>query len=440
METLVFGDAVGDGGSWSRPARYAGIHWARNFSLRPGFIAMPMPSLSGMTSGLTGEVHIETQAKRQAVGVDFVAVLGTFATAEVAVATSRSDHIQGNHYLFGLERRTSRGYGALRWGYFDRDFVQFAAVPNELRLRERLSVGLGALLQGNISTAINYTAQTSWEKDRVDLVSVNLGVTLPEGIYLSSYVSQDLAADNGWSAGITFNLPLGRQRTANTSSSFNHKRNPINRTEVSQSVPGGLGSGWRLGISDDRNQRWRAGLNHNSSRGSIRAEATDTVNAALRFRASRKLPYPLHAVVCLLIFQYILLAMRWCCFACLMIAKGAQASNCQVSATAVSFGSFSPLSLNVAGYSIVLSAGNGSYRVRSMVSGSNTLDYNLYRDAAHQQVWGDGSSADNYSVTAVNPVNGQNYIHAVYGRIPLITKRGTHVGIYSDSIAVVVNY
>ena len=75
-----------------------------------------------------------------------------------------------------------------------------------------------------------------------------------------------------------------------------------------------------------------------------------------------------------------------------------------------------------------------------MVSGSNTLDYNLYRDAAHQQVWGDGSSADNYSVTAVNPVNGQNYIHTVYGRIPLITKRGTHVGIYTDSIAVVVNY
>ena len=142
------------------------------------------------------------------------------------------------------------------------------------------------------------------------------------------------------------------------------------------------------------------------------------------------------------------------CIACLMIATGAQASNCQVSATAVSFGSFSPLSLNVvdstgnitvnctdvAGYSIVLSAGNGSYRVRSMVSGSNTLDYNLYRDSAHQQVWGDGSSADNYSVTAVNPVNGQNYIHTVYGRIPLITKRGTHVGIYTDSIAVVVNY
>lgn len=391
METLVFGDTVGDGGSWSRPARYAGIRWARNFSLRPGFIAMPMPSLSGtaalpstvdvlinnqrrtseqvnpgpfeltnvpvlsgagdinlivrdllgreniinqryyfspqmlakglsdfsvetgflrenygresndydvtngfiaatgrygMTSGLTGEVHIETQEKRQAVGVNFVSLLGTFATAEVAVASSCSDHVKGNHYLFGLERRTSRGYGALRWGYFDRDFVQFAAVPNELRPRERLSIGLGALLQGDVSTTINYTAQTSWEEERVDLLSINLGVTLPEGIYLSSYLSQDLGAEKGWSAGITFNLPLGRQRTASTSSSFNRKRNAINRAELSQSEPGGPGSGWRLVISDDRNQRWRAGLSHNTPIGSIKVEATDTVNnAAFRLGA-----------------------------------------------------------------------------------------------------------------------------------------------------------
>jgi hypothetical protein len=51
------------------------------------------------------EARFETQAQRQAVGVDFVALLGTFATVEAAVATARTDHIRGNHYLFGLERR-----------------------------------------------------------------------------------------------------------------------------------------------------------------------------------------------------------------------------------------------------------------------------------------------------------------------------------------------
>ncbi|MFQ3200902.1 MAG: spore coat protein U-like protein [Zhongshania sp.] len=137
-----------------------------------------------------------------------------------------------------------------------------------------------------------------------------------------------------------------------------------------------------------------------------------------------------------------------------MMASGVEAASCQVSAAVVSFGSFSPLTLSyvnstgsitvnctdVAGYSIALSAGNGTYSQRSMVSGSHDLDYNLYRDAAHQQVWGDGSSGDNYDVTAVNPVNGQNYVYTVYGRLPLTMSRGGHVGTYTDTISIIVNY
>lgn len=142
------------------------------------------------------------------------------------------------------------------------------------------------------------------------------------------------------------------------------------------------------------------------------------------------------------------------CMAGLMMASGAQAASCQVSATAFSFGSFNPLTLDyidstgsitvnctdVVGYSIALSAGNGTYSQRSMVSGGDALDYNLYRDAAHQQIWGDGNSGDNYAVTATNPVNSQNYIHTVYGRIPLINKRGAHAGTYADTIGIIVNY
>jgi spore coat protein U-like protein len=151
-------------------------------------------------------------------------------------------------------------------------------------------------------------------------------------------------------------------------------------------------------------------------------------------------------------------ASSWCagvlvCMAGLMMASGAQAASCQVSASAVSFGSFSPLTLDfvvstgsitvnctdVASYAIALSAGNGTYSLRSMVSGSHTLDYNLYRDAAQQQVWGDGV-ADNFVVTTISPINGQHYVHTVYGRISLITRRGTHVGTYTDTIAIIVNY
>ncbi|WP_411369130.1 spore coat protein U domain-containing protein [Pseudidiomarina salilacus] len=92
------------------------------------------------------------------------------------------------------------------------------------------------------------------------------------------------------------------------------------------------------------------------------------------------------------------------CLASLLLTFNAQAASCQVSASVVNFGSFSPLTLDfvdstgsitvnctdVATYSIILSSGNGTYALRSMVSGSYSLEYNLYRDAAYQQVWGDG--------------------------------------------------
>lgn len=47
MQTLVVGDTIGVGGAWSRPVRFAGLRWGRDFGLRPGFVTMPLPSLSG---------------------------------------------------------------------------------------------------------------------------------------------------------------------------------------------------------------------------------------------------------------------------------------------------------------------------------------------------------------------------------------------------------
>lgn len=47
LETLVVGDTVGVGGAWSRPARYGGIRWGRDFGMQPGFITLPQLSLRG---------------------------------------------------------------------------------------------------------------------------------------------------------------------------------------------------------------------------------------------------------------------------------------------------------------------------------------------------------------------------------------------------------
>jgi outer membrane usher protein len=50
METLVVGDTVGVGGGWSRPVRYGGIRWGRDFGMRPGFVTLPQISLAGETA------------------------------------------------------------------------------------------------------------------------------------------------------------------------------------------------------------------------------------------------------------------------------------------------------------------------------------------------------------------------------------------------------
>ena len=47
MQTLVVGDAVGVGGGWSRPVRYGGVRWGRNFDTQPGFMTLPQIALAG---------------------------------------------------------------------------------------------------------------------------------------------------------------------------------------------------------------------------------------------------------------------------------------------------------------------------------------------------------------------------------------------------------
>lgn len=47
METVVLGDTVGTSGGWSRPVRYAGLRWGRDFGMQPGFVTAPQFGLSG---------------------------------------------------------------------------------------------------------------------------------------------------------------------------------------------------------------------------------------------------------------------------------------------------------------------------------------------------------------------------------------------------------
>jgi spore coat protein U-like protein len=80
---------------------------------------------------------------------------------------------------------------------------------------------------------------------------------------------------------------------------------------------------------------------------------------------------------------------------------------------------------------VFLSTGSsGNYTQRTMLSGTNSLGYNLYTDAARTQVWGDLFNGGTIQVAPA----GVPATLSVYGRIP--AGQNVATGSYTDSITV----
>lgn len=152
--------------------------------------------------------------------------------------------------------------------------------------------------------------------------------------------------------------------------------------------------------------------------------------------------------------------LAWLLAFTLMLYTGiARAITCTAAASSTSFGSYNTLSLvpldssgNVqvtcngliglfVSYTISLSTGlSANYAARYMSNGANQLTYNLYTNAAHVTIWGDGTGgssqvSDGYLIQLLFPVQ-RNY--PVYGRIP--ASQNLPAGTYTDTIVVTVNY
>lgn len=90
----------------------------------------------------------------------------------------------------------------------------------------------------------------------------------------------------------------------------------------------------------------------------------------------------------------------------------------------------------VGGDSIViqLSQGSsGSYAPRTMKDGLFVLEYNVYLDAAHSSVWGDGTGGTS-QLGPVQPANGASTPVDVYGRIE--PGQNARPGTYADTLVV----
>jgi spore coat protein U-like protein len=142
------------------------------------------------------------------------------------------------------------------------------------------------------------------------------------------------------------------------------------------------------------------------------------------------------------------------CFALSAPARALIFGNCTAGASGVSFGTYNLLSptpltstgtvtVNCSGafvfgstaVTISLSTGqSGTYTTRKLGTG---FSYNLYEDAAHTQIWGDGAGG---SVEYDGTLNtGQTSLSAtVYGEVPALQNPAP--GSYSDTITVTVSY
>jgi spore coat protein U-like protein len=86
-------------------------------------------------------------------------------------------------------------------------------------------------------------------------------------------------------------------------------------------------------------------------------------------------------------------------------------------------------------FEMSLSSGvSNSFTTRTLMSGSQVLNYNLYTNIARTVVWGDGTGG---SVTLSGLSNGKTTIN-VFGQI--YAGQNAKVGIYSDTIVVTVRF
>ncbi|HVY21842.1 MAG TPA: spore coat U domain-containing protein [Steroidobacteraceae bacterium] len=166
--------------------------------------------------------------------------------------------------------------------------------------------------------------------------------------------------------------------------------------------------------------------------------------------------------------QYCVSAVLRACVALILMLAAVNAAHaaasCTVSATGPDFGTYDPLnpaptdaigsvtatctlmsgrSETVTLVSSYSTGNSGNFASRSMKSGTHVLSYNLYYDAAHTQIRGDGTGGSmtgsaSLSLTRRNPVQTLNPPSVIYGSIP--AGQDVPAGVYSDTIVITVTY
>jgi len=136
----------------------------------------------------------------------------------------------------------------------------------------------------------------------------------------------------------------------------------------------------------------------------------------------------------------------------LLASAAPAAAQCQINATGVTFGNYDVYStspLDATGTITIRCSGllqwievrltrgsSATFMPRTMVRGADTLNYNIYRNAARTTVWGDGTGGTSY-YSGIAWVS-RNVVLTTYGRVP--AAQDPRAGAYSDTLTAVVNF
>lgn len=124
------------------------------------------------------------------------------------------------------------------------------------------------------------------------------------------------------------------------------------------------------------------------------------------------------------------------------------APNCSISADTLDFGTVTALDRAVDGVGRIsstctrgaayqISLDNGRYasgNQRQMASGNSRANYELYRDAARSQRWGQRASGEAVAGTGT----GLAVLTSIYGRVPV--QSGMTVGSYADTVIAIISF
>lgn len=138
----------------------------------------------------------------------------------------------------------------------------------------------------------------------------------------------------------------------------------------------------------------------------------------------------------------------------LLVPDAAHAINCRITLVALNFGVYMPMTstpvdavgqINVrcqaqpGSFTVIIGPGSsGDQLARTLSAGGiDVLNYNMYRDVARTQIWGDGTPPT-FVVTGVRTSRGRPtfFNFPLYGRI--FANQSPNPGAYSDNLVATV--